>query len=278
MPFSSLSSSSTSSSLASSPKGGGIHDLATTTQASKSRQSPTTATSTTRVPASGPAFSHKVGSTGSKNGDDNVLLPPFSPAESDVYQHPTAHTPYDPALEEVHVDLELSDLVLASSSSSFSSDDDDDSLWSGGSSVSLGSVVSRRRRGRSREGERLVDLQDISRATAGDVNTILTTSMTVQASPTLQDASTSRSSRVVALPISPRDDGHRRYNSGDPSRSTPRKRITRRVLVTKEQEPGFSRDFLLIVALCVGFACAIVLVGRPAMLVLVQSGGGSDLD
>jgi len=127
------------------------------------------------VPGSGPALSHKAGSTISKNGDDNVLLHPFYPAESDVhvYQHPAARPPHDPALEEVHVDLELTDLVFASSSSSCSSDDDDDGMWSGGSSVSLGSVVSKRRR-RSREGERLLDLEDTSRATASDVDTNLT--------------------------------------------------------------------------------------------------------
>jgi len=36
-----------------------------------------------------------------------------------------------------------------------------------------------------------------------------------------------------------------------------------------------ARDFLLIVAFCVGLACAIVLVARPAMMVLVQRGGSS---
>ncbi|KIM42282.1 hypothetical protein M413DRAFT_444712 [Hebeloma cylindrosporum] len=67
---------------------------------------------------------------------------------------------------------------------------------------------------------------------------------------------------------------HRRRSSHTHARQS-----SRRLVMHKRQEVGISRDFVLIVALCVGFACAIVLVARPAaMVVFSQRGGGWDLD
>ncbi|KIM38382.1 hypothetical protein M413DRAFT_420507 [Hebeloma cylindrosporum] len=81
-----------------------------------------------------------------------------------------------------------------------------------------------------------------------------------------------------------RSQSHRRRSSHAHTQTQTQTRThgrqsSRRLVVHKRQEIGVSRDFVLIVALCVGFACAIVLVARPAaMMVMVQPGGGWDLD
>ncbi|KAF8180402.1 hypothetical protein BJ912DRAFT_981187 [Pholiota molesta] len=74
---------------------------------------------------------------------------------------------------------------------------------------------------------------------------------------------------------------HRRRSSGATSLS--KIRTTRGDTVIKYEEPGFSRDFFLLIALCIGIACGFVLVARPAMLSLLGHPGSvsfslADLD
>ncbi|KJA26938.1 hypothetical protein HYPSUDRAFT_36108 [Hypholoma sublateritium FD-334 SS-4] len=75
-----------------------------------------------------------------------------------------------------------------------------------------------------------------------------------------------------SLPLARRErTHHRRRSSGSASR---------RRSVYKYHESGVSRDFLLIVALCTGFACTVIVLGRPAMISLLGSmqAGGFDMD
>ncbi|KAF9475428.1 hypothetical protein BDN70DRAFT_251366 [Pholiota conissans] len=62
---------------------------------------------------------------------------------------------------------------------------------------------------------------------------------------------------------------HRRRSSS----GTVKIRTTSGQKVYKYEEPEFSRDFLLIVAMCFGLACAFVLLARPAMMSLLGRPG-----
>ncbi|KAF8962285.1 hypothetical protein BDZ97DRAFT_1759354 [Flammula alnicola] len=191
----------------------------------------------------------------------------FSGAQSDVYT--TITTPDSKAFTFREV---VSRVLEPESSSSSSSD-----LWSDGSSESGDSSFVDSERD---------DATTRTRATMGEtVQSATAVASTPLSPPIIPTASSSTITRLhlpeekatpllFARPTQAEErTPHRRRSSGE---TKPRKR--RRASMYRYQERGFSRDFLLIVALCVGLACAFIVVGRDIVMSLFEPAGSLDLD
>ncbi|KAF9561416.1 hypothetical protein CPC08DRAFT_432696 [Agrocybe pediades] len=78
--------------------------------------------------------------------------------------------------------------------------------------------------------------------------------------------------------VSSKEEGNVRLRRNQAAPRTRRKSMTeKRRVIPIYHEPGFSRDFLLVVAMCFGLACAIILIIRPAFL-RISSHGIDDYD